>query len=175
MNEKTVLVKKFVACCFKYKDDKAIAARLRRGVITERQPVSLPYIELADCRWDLIREDHRRIACVIAAMIANENHAKNGKTPFAAIMAEIYAEREERLSADGPGKLRLRRLLAARDVLEVCDFLWRVLRLIQQKSALAIDYELLITQLLMFNVDSESVKAQWTKDYFWHSKKEFDE
>lgn len=98
----------------------------------------------------------------IAAAIAKSKATENGTLTLGRALALCYDDGAKNAQAG----MRLRRLLACHDAVEVCLVLRSMLALIQSRVSQRLDYARLLTQLRGFDFDNERIKAQWAQDFY---------
>ena len=144
------------------KDDKGLAARLRRAdnPATEYQC----WDTLTDFGVDLEKDYERLPFATIAAAIAKSKPETNGGSPLGMALASCYEDSRDNTS----GKARLRRLLACENLSEVCRILRPLFGFIQSKSTMGLDYAKLLKQLRRFAFEDarQRQKAQWAQEYY---------
>ena len=149
------------------KDDKGLAARLRRAdnPATEYQSWDL----LASLGVDLEKDYQRLPFALIGSAISKAKAERNGTLPLGRVLAQCYPDDRE----SGPAKMRLRRLLACDDLAEVCRILRPVFTLIDSKSGQPIDYIRLLRQLRSYSFpdNRNRIKAQWAQEFYGQTRK----
>lgn len=143
------------------KNDKGLAARLRRGdnPATEYQSWEL----LGWFGVDLEKDYERLPFATIAAAIAKNKTERNGTLSLGKGVAACYEDGRD----SGPAKARLRRLLASDDLAEVCRILRPLLTLIDSKVGQSLDYVRLLRQLRFFTYESgQRTKTQWAQEFY---------
>ena len=140
--------------------DKGYAAHLKRAdnPATEYQAWEI----LASFGVDLARDAERIPFAVVGAAIARAGIESNGMLGLGKALALYYEDGSE----SQPARARLRRLLACRDVVELCRVLRPVLSLLQGKGVIALDYAGLLHDLLTFRWRAQEVQARWAMDFF---------
>lgn len=142
------------------KDDKGLAARLRRAdnPATEYQSWEL----LTRYGVDLERENQRLPFATVAAAIAKAKPEQNGTLSLGWAIAACYEDGRDSDQA----KARLRRLLACNDLPEACRILRPLFSLIESKAGRPLDYVRLLRQLRKFPFDVQQVRAQWAQEFY---------
>ncbi len=140
--------------------DKGMAARLRRADNPATEYQSWEF--LASMGIELENEHKRLPFVTIAAAIAKAKAAANGSVPLGRALANCYEDGRESSQA----RARLRRILACESLPELCRILRSSLTLIESKGAGALNYELLLRQLLRFSFYGQQVKAQWAQEFY---------
>jgi CRISPR system Cascade subunit CasB len=140
--------------------DKGLAARLRRAdnPAMEYQSWEL----LVAYGVDLDQESQRLPYVTIVAAMAKTKCERNGSLRLGRAIAECYEEGRESQQA----KVRLRRLLACSDLVEVCRILRPLFSLIDSKTTRPLDYARLLRQLRLFVFDPQQVKAEWAQEFY---------
>lgn len=140
--------------------DKGMAARLRRAdnPATEYQSWEL----LAAYGIDLERDEQRLPFVTVAAAIAKSKSERNGALPLGAALTACYSDG----SNSNQARMRLRRLLACDDLVELCRILRPILSLVNSKVGEPLDYLRLLKQLRGFAFDSHKIKAQWAQEFY---------
>lgn len=140
--------------------DKGLAARLRRGdnPATEYQSWEL----LAAYGIDLESDLQRLPFVTVAAAIARGKADYNGAMSLGHALASCYDDGRD----SGPGKARLRRLLACDDLPELCRILRPLLSLIESKARQPLDHLRLLRQLRRFGFNPQQVRAQWAQEFY---------
>jgi len=144
------------------KDDKGLAARLRRADNTATEYQS--WETLASLGIDLEKDYQRLPFVTVAAAIAKAKAEANGKISLGRALAACYEDGRENNQA----KARLRRLLACDNLTEVCRILRPLFSLINSKSGQMLDYIRLLKQLRRFVFEDArlQVKAQWAQEFY---------
>lgn len=144
------------------KDDKGLAARLRRAdnPSTEYQSWEL----LALYGIDLENDLERLPFVTIAAAIAKAKAENNGTLSLGRAIAACYDDGSE--SKRKQGQARLRRLLACNDLAELCRVLRPLFSLIDSRVNQNLDYVRLLRQMWRFPADPIRVKAQWAQEFY---------
>lgn len=144
------------------KDDKGLAARLRRADNTATEYQS--WETLASLGIDLEKDYQRLPFVTVAAAIAKAKAEDNGKISLGSALAACYEDGRESNQA----KARLRRLLACDNLVEVCRILRPLFSLINSKSSQMLDYIRLLKQLRRFAFEDArlQVKAQWAQEFY---------
>lgn len=144
--------------------DKGVRARLRRAdnPATEYQSweILVPWVNLTN-------PYERAPYVVIAAAIARSGAQSNGSLGLGKALAKSFGVTNTLLDEDGPAHIRLRRLLAANDAIEVCRIIRPILRLIESRLSEPIDYARLLNELRFFN---NQTKARWAQDFYQKSE-----
>lgn len=120
---------------------------------------------LIDFGVDMEKPWERSAFTLIGANVAQSKITANGTTPLTQALAQTYH------TDIGPAESRLRRLLACRDVYECCRVLKPILKLIQSKANISVDYAQLLNDLLVFNFKSEDVKVRWAMNFYQKGEK----
>lgn len=140
--------------------DKGMAARLRRA--------DNPNTEYQS--WDLLgafgvdlEKDYQRLPfTTVAAAIAKSKSEHNGSLTLGRAIAACYEDGNQSDQA----KVRLRRLLACHELVEVCRIMRPILTLIESKVGQPLDYVRLLKQLRDFNRNAQRVRTQWAQEFY---------
>jgi len=125
---------------------------------------------LAGFGVDLEHENQRLPFATVAAAIARAKVERNGTLPVGKAIARCY---EEGNTSD-QAKAKLRRLLACDSVAEVCRILRPLLRLIESKVGVGLDYASLLNDLLWFDHEEsrDRIKARWAQSFYGTDSRE---
>lgn len=155
----------FVDAVFNAKDgDHGFRARWRRAMSpSQAQNVWGDLTRFIDIR----DTEKRQIYTLIGSAIAWEDVSVNGSQEFGTVLRDCYDDRStEPADSSSPAVMRLRRLIASRTSVEAAEVLQPILALIRSKRPGKLHYGRLLTQLLMFDDNPNSVKAEWVHDFY---------
>jgi len=163
----TRFIEYVIKICGKDKDNnkdekkyRGLAARLRRAdnPSTEYQSWEI----LAAFGIEVDNERHYQPSATLAAAIAKARGIeRNGDLGLGHAIAACYPEG----SKNDQSKARLRRLLACKDLTELCRHLRPLFSLIDSRVEQRLDYLRLLDQLYGFAFDSRRIKLQWVQDF----------
>lgn len=156
------LVAKVYARCEK---DKGFAAALKKADNPDTEYQA----------WEIFAEngipldkEFKRIPCaLVLAAVAKSSRKSDGSIEIGTALAQAYQDDKDKDS--DAAKMKLRRILACDNVVELCSVLRPILQLISSKGV-AISYAKLLNDLLHFN--SEKTLACWAQDFFGSISKE---
>ncbi|MBN2864952.1 MAG: type I-E CRISPR-associated protein Cse2/CasB [Thiotrichales bacterium] len=119
---------------------------------------------LAGFSVKLDSENERLPFAAIAAGIARAKPEFNGKTQIGQAIAKCYDDGNQSDQA----KAKLRRLLACDNTAEACRILRPLLKLIESKTNLTLDYSRLLNDLLWFSHDEsrQIIKSRWAQNFY---------
>lgn len=144
------------------KNDSGFSAKMKKAdnEVTEVQSWEL----LA--RWTDL-ENNKRTKCfaLIGAAAARSNRSINGELGLG---RALWLSLEDRTEIEkSSAAARLRRILSCQDSLELVRILRSTLRFLESKE-IALDYSLLLEQLLLFDFDTsrERCRARWAMEFF---------
>lgn len=138
--------------------DKALAAAMRRACNASMQYQSWPL--LIDFNVNIERSAEREAYCCVGSAVIATKAEKNGSVALTRALALAYG------STDGAAQKRLSRLLACSSTEECCLCLRPILRIVNSKSGIAVDFAQLLDDLLNFRNNPEKVKARWALDFY---------
>lgn len=140
--------------------NKGVAAKLRHAdnPATEYQCWEI----LAGFNVKLDDPNRRLPFATIAAAMAKAKIIENGTARLGEVLAGCYEKGKESDQA----KAKLRRLLAADSLEEVCRILRPVFSLIQSKNSKKLDFARLLEDLLNYNYNHLRIKSQWAQSFY---------
>lgn len=141
-------------------NDKAAAAALRRADNQSTEFQSWQYI-LPFC-GDFTNRLKRLPFQFIGAAMVKGKITRNGSLRIGEAIARCYEDG----SQSNQAKAKLRRLLACDSVNELCTILRPLLRLIQEKCKMPLDYERLLAEVLQFEFEDQQIKARWAQSFY---------
>ena len=153
--------KEFVDHILKFRkdDNKGALAALKCADNPAKEDKSWEYL------GRFIDNDYDKFACfTIAAAIAKSGINENGEIGISQALAIRY--KDEGGNECDQAKIKLRRLLACDSSEEVCRVLRPLFNLINSKGAIQINYVALLKELLKFDIDNQSVKSNWAKNFY---------
>jgi CRISPR system Cascade subunit CasB len=118
--------------------------------------------------WEFLSEfvdltnDDRSIYALIAASFLKNDRSSDGKFGIGRAIALCYLDSGEKESEQA--QMKLRRLLACRDKIEILSVLRPILSLIRSKSPESLSHSDLIKDLLYFS--PEKTPAKWAEDFY---------
>ena len=153
------------------KKDKAFAAKLKRADNDTTEYQSWEIL----ARWiDLNHERERKAYGLIGASIARSKKPTDGELNIGKALLQVFKEQGglgdlEKSSA----AVRLRRLLACKDTLELVAVLRSVIRLLESRG-IHLSYSQLLDDILRFQFDSSRdwVRTRWAQDFFDYSRED---
>jgi CRISPR system Cascade subunit CasB len=151
--------------------DKGLAARLRRADNPALENQSWEF--LIGCEINVKDKTECLPFALIASAIAKAKIEKNGILTLGQALAKCYEDGNKNEGA----KARLRRLLAADGLEELCRLLRPVFALILSRVAQPLDYAGILRQVWLFAKDDEgarNVKAGWAQE-FYHTRENDDD
>lgn len=154
------LVAKVYARC---KKDKGFAAALKKADNPDTEYQA----------WEIFAEngipldnDFIRIPCaLVLAAVAKSSRELDGSIEIGAALARAY--QDDKGKDSDAAKMKLRRILACDNVVELCLVLRPILQLISSRGV-AVSYAKLLNNLLHFS--SEKTLAHWAQDFFGSGK-----
>jgi CRISPR system Cascade subunit CasB len=157
------------------KTDKKMRACLSRADNPDTSIRSWEY--LLRYNVDIENENELLRYGLVSAAIAREKPEQNGNIGIGRALACSYdytSKPNDPAELNNPAVARLRRLLACDSLPEVCLILPPLIRLIQSKNEVKLDYAMLLTDLKNFGYKKNHwIKARWAKDFFhWAYKGE---
>lgn len=145
------------------KDDNGMRAHLTRADNPDTEHYSYRYLAAYWGREDGARE---RIAKesyqTVCASIARRRVEQNGSRSLIKELHRNYAT-DGLLDDKSPAHARLRRILACRTSQEANECIRPLLRLIESKEGLSIDYVQLLQDLIYFG---DRVREKWAKEFY---------
>lgn len=141
------------------KNDKAFSAALKKADNPDTEYQAWEY--LADYEVPIDKDEKRLPYAIVFASIAKSSCGRDGKKKFGEALAAAYQDDGGKESDSA--KMKLRRLLACDNVVEVCSVLRPMLQLITSRGV-DISYTDLLKDLKYF--DSERTLAQWAQNFF---------
>jgi CRISPR system Cascade subunit CasB len=143
-------------------DNNGLAAALKRADNPATEYQSWEYLAGFSIPIDI--ESQRLPYATIAAAIARAKAEHNGKVGIGRAIALCY---EDGNNSD-QAKAKLRRLLACEKLDEVCRILRPLFSLIDAKAGVTLNYARLLSNLLYFEKDSQTIKSRWAQDFYYH-------
>ena len=162
--EPSLVAKVFARC----KKDKGFAATLKRA--DNPDTAYQAWEILADFKVPLNVESKRLPYALVLAAVARSSRENDGNLGLGAALANAYQDDGGRDS--DAAKVKLRRILACDDVIEVCQVLRPILQLICSRGV-GISFEKLLKDLISFN--PEKTLACWAQYFFGSRSKENEE
>lgn len=142
------------------KTDTGYAAALRRADNPSTAPMAWEYL----VPWCDISIDRERMAfSIVAAAIARQKPDSDGSADMGQLLRSIVISGD-----DDSEKRRLQRLLACDSTLDICEVIRPILKYVQGKAAMAIDYSRLLEDLLFWD---ERKRLSWARSFF-HGKQD---
>lgn len=145
------------------KQSKGIAASLRRADNPDTEYQSWEFL----APFTDLEKSYQRVPCAtIAAAISRAKIEQNGNLGIGRAISRCYEDGKESDQA----KAKLRRLLACDSVEEICRILRPLLRLIESRGNVKVDFALLFDQLSRFYWEDQKIKSCWAQDFFNFAK-----
>ncbi|SHL43733.1 type I-E CRISPR-associated protein Cse2/CasB [Fibrobacter sp. UWH4] len=162
--EPSLVANVFARC----KNDRGFAATLKRA--DNPDTAYQAWEILAAFKVPLDVDSKRLPYALVFAAIARSSREKDGNLGLGAALANAYQDDGGRDS--DAAKVKLRRILACDNVIEVCQVLRPILQLICSRGV-GISFEKLLKDLIFFNPDK--TLARWAQDFFGSISKENEE
>ncbi len=146
-------------------NNKGFSAKLKKA---ENETTEYQSWEIL-ARWvDLEYEKNRRAYALIGASLARAKPKKDGESSLGGALFTLFNQGGSSNDIESsPAALRLRRLLACRDALELIDVLRQVMRLLESKD-IGFSRAQLLDDILWFDTEQsrERSRTRWANDFY---------